>query len=131
MIIQRDKDKAIETHKNRWESKEESELWVYTDGSKREKEAAISWILMGGDELEEEGHGMRVPGEWSITKIEICAMAVAMRNMRRIGKKKVRIFSDSMTGIKMIEDMKEEGENVSLWDKMTGVLNEWDSVTIE
>ena len=131
VLISRNKDEGIEAHRNRWGTKDESELWVYTDGSKRKNEAAISWILMEGDELEEEEHGMRVPGEWSITKVEICAIAVALRDMRRIGKGKIRIFSDSRTGIKMIEDMKEEEGNASMWDRMTRVLNEWDSVTLE
>lgn len=107
------------------------EIWVYTDRSKKEKEAAISWILMEGDEMEEEENGIRVPGEWSITKIEVCAMAVAMRDMMKFEKKKIRLFSNSMSGIMMIRDMKEEGTSAPLWEKMTGVMNEWEKVTIE
>ena len=131
ILIEKDKEKAIKTHDENWDKKKNDELWVYTDGSKRENEGAISWILLEGDGLVEEENGMKVPGTWSITKMEICAMAMAMRDMERWGKKKIRLFSDSMSGIKMIEDMKNEGESAPLWDRMVKVLNEWEEVTIE
>lgn len=67
---------------------------------------------MVGEELMEEENEMRVPDEWNITKIEICAIGVAMRNMKKLGKKEIRIFSDSMSGITMMRDMSNEGELV-------------------
>ena len=79
---------------------------------------------MGGDELTEEENGMRVPGEWHITKIEISAMGMAFRDMRKIGERKIRIFSDSLSGIILIKDMECEGERAAIWDKLTDVLNE-------
>ena len=112
--IVKDKEKSMKNHSNEWENKSEDELWVYTDGSKKEKKAAIAWVLMGGDELMEEENGMRVPGEWNITKIEISAIGVALRDMKKLGKNKIRIFSDSMSGIMMIKEMKPEGETASL-----------------
>lgn len=103
---------------------------MYTNGLKKEKEAGIAWVLMDGDELIEEENGMRVPGEWNITKIEICAIEMALRDMRKLGKNKIRIFSDSMSGIIMIKEMECEGESASLWDVMTDILNEWEQVKI-
>ena len=61
---------------------------MYTDRSKKEEEGAISGVLLEGDGLVEEEKGMRVPGEWSITKIEIFAMAMAMKDMKRWGRNK-------------------------------------------
>ena len=128
--ITKNKEKAIEKHQEMWESKPEHEVWIYTDGSKKDKQAAIAWVQMEGDEQLEEEHGMRVPGEWSITKIEICAMGVALRDMRKLRKKKVRLFSDSMSGITMIKEMKDEGDSASLWETITDILNEWEEVKI-
>ena len=87
--IEKDKGKAIDKHAKDWERKPRDEVWVYTDGSKKENEAAIEWVMMEGDELVEEENGMRVPGEWNITKIEICAMGMAMRDMMKLGKRKI------------------------------------------
>src|ERR1700712_2233485 len=115
-LIEKNKDKAIEKHAKDWENKREDELWVYTDGSKKGKEASISWVLMGGEELVEERRGMKVAAEWSITKVEICAIGVALRDMRRWGKDKIRIFTDSMSGVMIIRNMKEEGDTAPLWD---------------
>ena len=128
--IEKDKNKAIDKHAKDWERKPRDEVWVYTDESKKEDEAAIGWVMMDGEELVEEENGMRVPGEWNITKIEICAMGVAVRDMMKLGKKKIRIFSDSMSGIMIIRDMSNEGDTASLWDMMTDILNEWDHVKI-
>ena len=128
--IERDKEKAIEKHAIGWENKPNDEVWIYTDGSKKGKEAAIAWVMMDGEELMEEERGMRVPGEWNITKIEICAMGMAMRDMAKLGKKKIRIFSNSMSGIIMIKEMRAEGDLAALWDVMTGILNEWEQVRI-
>ena len=86
--------------------------------------------MMDGEELVEEENGMRVLGEWNITKIEICTMGVAMRDMMKLGKKKIRIFSDSMSGVMMIRDMSNEGDTASMWEMMTDILNEWDHVKI-
>ena len=55
---------------------------------------------MAGNQLVEE-HAMRVPGEWNITKMEIGAIGVAMRDMRKVEKKKKNVFSDSMSGLTM------------------------------
>ena len=114
IIIEKDKEKAIRNHAERWETKPRDEQWVYTDGSKKDKNAAILWILMDGDELVEEENGMRVPGDWSITKIELCAIGMAMRDMMKLRKRKIRIFSDSMSGLMMIRDMEREGESAPL-----------------
>lgn len=103
-------------------------MWVYTDGSKKDNEAEISWVLMGEDELAEEENGIRVPGDWHITKIEICAMGMALRDMRKVGKRKIRIFSASLSGIILIKDMECEGEKVAIWDKLTDVINKWEEV---
>lgn len=104
---------------------------MYTDGSKKEEEAAIAWVLLEGQELVEEEKVLRVPGKWNITKIAICSIAVALKDMKTWGREKIRIFSDSMSGIKMIRDMKSQGESAPLWEKMVEVLNEWETVTIE
>lgn len=128
--IERDKEKAIKKHSEAWDDKEIDELWVYTDGLKKEKETAIAWVLLGGDEMIEEENGMRVPGEWNITKVEIAAMGIAMRDMKKVGKKKIRLFSDGMSSIEMMRDMRSEGELVSLWEIMTKIFNEWDEVKI-
>lgn len=62
----------------------------------------------------EEENSMRVPGEWNIRKVEIAAMGIAMRDMKKLGKKKIWLFSDSMSGIEMMRDMRPEGELASL-----------------
>ena len=128
--IEKDKNKEITDHSNGWENKPEHELWVYTDGLKNKEEAAIAWVLMGGEDLVEEENGRRVPGEWNITKSEICAIGIALRDMKKLGKKKIRVFSDSMSGIIMMKEMRSKGESASLWDTMTDIFNEWEQVRI-
>lgn len=48
----------------------------------------------------------------------------------KLGKKKIRIFSDSMSGIIMMKEMKPEGETASLWDVMTDIFNEWEKIRV-
>ena len=126
--IYKDKKRMIDNHANRWEIKDPEELWVYMNGSKKDNEAGISLVLMGGDEMVEEENRIRVPGEWHITKIAICAMGMALRDIGKIGKRKIRIFSDSLSGIILIKDMECEGERAAIWVKLTDVLNEWEEV---
>ena len=78
----------------------------------------------------EEENGRSVAGEWNITKIEICVIGMAMRDMMKLGKKKIRIFSESMSGIIMMKEMKQEGETASLWDVMTDIFNEWEEIKV-
>ena len=103
--IDKDKKRTIDNHAKKWETKDPEELWVYTDGWKKDNEGGILWVLIEGDEMAEEENGMRVPGEWHIRKIEICAMGMALRDMRKVGKRKIRIFSDTLSGIILIKDM--------------------------
>jgi len=90
----------------------------------------MAWVMMEGDELVEEEKGIRVPEDWDITKIEICAIGMALRDMKKLGKEKIRIMSDSMTGIEMIKEAKEEGDLQAIWEMITVGLNEWKEVEI-
>jgi len=118
------KEAAIREHAERWEEGPGQEVWVYSDGSKRNVEVATAWVKMGGDEMVEEELGMRVPGEWSILKAEVVGIGMALRDMRRWEGRSIKVFSDSASGLKMIQDMEREGESASLWDMIVGALNE-------
>jgi len=106
------------------------EIWIYTDGSKKTNEAAMAWVMMEGDELVEEEQGIRVLGDWDITKIEICAIGMALRDKKKLGKEKIRIMSHSITGIEMIKEAKEEGDLQGISEMMRVGLNEWKEVEI-
>ena len=71
----------------------------------------------------EEENGMRVPGERNIRKIEIQAIGVEMRDMKKLGKKGIKKFSGSISGITMRREMSHKGESGSLWDMETDILN--------
>jgi len=124
------KEAAIKEHAERWEDGPGQEVWVYSDGSKRKDEVAMAWVKMGGEEMVEEELGMRVPGDWSILKAEVAGIGMALRDMRRWGGRSIKVFSDSASGLKMIRDMEKEGNSASLWDMMTGALNEWEEVEL-
>jgi len=85
--------------------------------------AAAAWVVIAEPGLVEEEHCMRVPDSWSITKIEISAIIMALKDLERLGRKKVRLFSDSMTGLEMIKLMENEGTSSSMWDRMADCLN--------
>jgi len=85
--------------------------------------AAVAWVVVAENGLVEEEHGMRVPDLWSITKIEICAIIMALKDLERLGKRRIQLFSDCMTGLEMIKLMKNRGTSSSLWDKMASCLN--------
>lgn len=87
-------------------------------------------MKMGGEEMVEEELGMRVPGEWSILKAEVAGIGMALKDMRRWGGRSIKVFSDSASGLKRIQDMEREGESASLWDMMVGALNEWEEVEL-
>jgi len=50
--------------------------------------------------------------------------------MKRWRKDKISIFTDSMSGVMMIRDIKDEGDTAPLWDVMMDIMNEWKEVTI-
>jgi len=60
--------------------------------------------------------------------IEISAIIIALKDLERLGMKKIRLFSHSMTGLEIIKLMKNEGTSSSMWDKMADYLNGWESV---
>ena len=130
-VIAKNKEDALKMHGEMWErGKERNELWVYTDGSKTEDGTAMAWIVMEGDELVETVKGMRVPTAWSITKAEIGAMIMAMRSLRGLGASKIRIFSDSKTGIEKIRNANDNSDDVDLRNLLINSVNRWDEVTI-
>ena len=69
---------AKNEHVKEMENMGKDEMWVYTDGTKGKDTAAAAWVVVGGEGLVEEENGMRVPNHWSITKIEISAMMMAI-----------------------------------------------------
>ena len=132
VYIIKDKDKAIKEHGDASENRvPEEEVWCYTDRAKNHGMAAASWVVVAENGLIEEEHGMRVPDSWSITKIEISAIIMALKDLERLGKKRIRLFSDSMTGLEMIKLMKNEGTSSSLWDKLAECLDGWESVRMD
>ena len=118
-------------HNEMWEGgKERDELWVYTDGSKTEDGTAMAWVVMEGDELVETVKGIRVPTAWSITKAEKGAMIMAMRSLRGLGASKIRIFSDSKTGIEKIRNANDNSDDIDLRNLLINSVNRWDEVKI-
>jgi len=92
---------------------------------------AAAWVVVAENGLVEEEHGMRVPDSWSITKIEISSIIMELKDVEWLGMKRIRLFSDSLTGLKMIKLMKNEGTSSSMWDRMTDCLNGWESVRMD
>jgi len=131
IIIDPNRTRAKEADSKRWdEGLPQDELWVYTDGSKSKGMGAIGWVKMGGEECVEEELGARVPESWSIVKMEICAIAMALRDMKRWNKDKIKVFTDSASALSMIRNMEQEGDSSPLWHMMAGVLKEWAEVTL-
>ena len=129
VCIIKDKEIAIQHHENWLEDRvPETEVWCYTDGYKSKNMAAAAWVVVAGNGLVEEEHGMRVPDSWSITKIEISAIIMALKYLETLGINKIRLFSDSMTGLEMIKLMENEGISSSMWDRMADCLRGWESV---
>jgi len=93
--------------------------------------AAAAWVVVAENGLVNEEHGMRVPDSCSITKIEICAIIMALKDLERLVKKKIRLFSDSMTGLEIIKLMGTKGASLSSWDRMVSCLNVWGSVRMD
>jgi len=60
--------------------------------------------------------------------VEIKAIGIALQDTKKYEMKKAKIFSDSMSGIMMIRDMKEEGKTAGLSEVMTGIINMWEEV---
>jgi len=87
--------------------------------------------VIEGSGLVEEEHGRRVPNECTINKIEMVSIAMALRDLERLGTKKIRICSDSLVGLEMIRDMKREGDSAKLWELLTNRMNLGDNVLLE
>ena len=129
VYIVRNKEKAIKEHEDASENRvPEEEIWCYTDGAKSDDMAAAAWVVVAENRLVKEEHGMRVPALWSIIKIEISAIIMALKDLERQGRKSIRLFSDSMTGLDMIKLMKNKGTSSSMWNKIADYLNGWESV---
>ena len=112
--IAHSKEAAMKEHEARWQEGPGQDIWIYSDGSKRDAEVAMAWVKMGGNEMVEEELGMRLPGEWSILKAEVAGIGMALRDMRRWGGESIKVFSDSASGLKTIQDMEKEGDSASL-----------------
>ena len=120
----KDKQGAKSEHENASENRiPHDEVWFYTDGAKGENMVAAAWVVIAEDGLVEEEHSIRVPDLWNITKIEISAIIIALQDLERLGKKKIRLFSDRMMSLEMIKLMKSEGMLSSIWERMANCLN--------
>ena len=73
---------------------DDSDIWMFTDSSKRNNEMAVAWITMSSSGLVEDTKGIPVPGRYSIVKVEIMAIGLALADMRRKGGRKAVIFTD-------------------------------------
>jgi len=132
VCIIRDKEIAIRHHEDALENRiPEAEIWCYTDEAKSKEMAAAAWMMIAENGLVEEEHSMRVPDSWSITKIEISAIIMALKDLERLGRKKIRLFLDSMTGLEMVRLMEHSGTSSSIWDRMADCLNGWESVRMD
>jgi len=122
--IRFEKEIAKKEHMKELENMKRDEMWVYTDGTKVKERAAAAWVIVRGEGLVEEENGMRVPNSWSITKIEISAIMMAVRDLVRHGKKRLRILLDSKSGIEIIKRMKKEGLDASIWDMLADHIDQ-------
>lgn len=79
------------------------ELWA--KGKEREE----LWVNMDGSKTEE---------------------GTAMRSLRALGGSKIRIFSDSKTGIEKIRNASENANDIDLTNLLVHSVNRWDEVTM-
>jgi len=132
ICIIRNKETAIREHEDASENHiPKEETWCYTDRAKGDNMAAAAWVVVAENGLVEEEYGMRDPDSRSITKIEISAIIMALKDLERYRVKRIRLFSDSLTGLEMIKLMKNEGTSLSMWDRIADCLNGWESVRMD
>jgi len=132
ITIQPSKEAAIKSYNDMCEKRyDDSEVWIFTDGSKRDDKAAVAWITMSSSGLVEDTKGLPIPATYSIVKAEIMAIGLAIADIRRKEGGKVVVFTDCQPALIKIRDMKCEGTSAGLYDCMSDILNEWDKVDMQ
>ena len=115
ITIKPSKELVIQTYNNICEERyDNSDIWIFTDSSKRSEEMTVTGITMSSSGLVEDTKGIPIPGRYSIVKAEIMVIGLALVDMRRKGRGKVVIFTDCQPALMKIRDMKSEGASAGL-----------------
>jgi len=56
---------------------------------------------------------------------------MALKDLVRLRRKKIRLFSDSMKGLEMIRTMESKAGSSFMWDRMANCLNAWEEFTMD
>ncbi|CAG8777980.1 15790_t:CDS:1, partial [Rhizophagus irregularis] len=85
----------------------QSDLKIYTDGSKKEYVNGIGWVIFNGDKILSKGR-LKIKGNYEVWELELVAIVAALMIVNKGNS--VKIITDS----KIVKD---------LWDKLVEVKN--------
>ncbi|EXX64219.1 hypothetical protein RirG_144880 [Rhizophagus irregularis DAOM 197198w] len=85
----------------------QSDLKIYTDGSKKEYVNGIGWVIFNGDKILSKGR-LKIKGNYEVWELELVAIVAALMIVNKGSS--VKIITDS----KIVKD---------LWDKLVEVKN--------
>jgi len=129
ITIKPSKELAVQAYNDMCEERyNDSDVWIFTDGSKRNDETAVAWITMSSSGMVKDTKGIPVPGRYSIVKAEIMAIGLALADLRRKKGRKAVIFTDCQPALIKIRDMRSEGTSAGLWACMSDILNQLEEV---
>jgi len=127
--IAADKGDAIDIHDIVFGIVEDSvsDRIIYTDGSKSSKGTGAGWLEFRNGRFREPVL-TQTPKEWDITQCELYAIWDALHCIGGGGK--VCMFTDSVSVLRMINQMASTGRFAQLWHTFVPLINRFDALAL-